>query len=366
MIVLVVAHHAAMPYHLILPPFEPSSLSGYVASIQIVSPVNDEARSGLLTLFTSINDTFFMALLFFLSGLFVWKSLERKGNTAYLRDRLLRLGVPLLLMIALRPLTYYPTYLQNGGTGGVAAFLQEWSAIGWRGGPIWFLEVLLAFDLVLVGLAATGARALFERGVPDTADRPVAFYGRLLVASAVAYVPVSVVFTSFFWLQLGPAQVQVNRILFYGAYFLAGVLLGANGTSHTFLTPDSALARRWLRWSSAALASLVLSIGAAIGGVGEPFAAVFYVLAAATTSFAFLALFLRFVHRPRPVWDSLFESSYGIYVFHYGVAAWLSWSLLGVALPAVAKFAIVFPACLAISWAITALLRKLPGVARIL
>ncbi len=366
MIVLVVAHHAAMPYHLILPPFEPSSLSAYVASIQIVSPVNDETRSGLLTLFTSINDAFFMALLFFLSGLFVWRSLERKGSARYLRDRLLRLGVPLLLMIALRPLTYYPTYLQNGGTGGFAAFLQEWSTIGWRGGPIWFLEVLLAFDLVLVGLAATGARTIFARGIPDAADRPVAFYGRLLVASAIAYVPVSAAFTSFFWLQLGPAQVQVNRVLFYGAYFLAGVLLGVQGASHTFLTRDSTLARRWLRWSAAALASLALSIGAALGGAGELVAGVLYVLAAATTSFAFLALFLRFVHRRRPVWDSLFESSYGIYVFHYGVAAWLSWALLDVALPAVAKFAIVFLACLATCWATTALLRKIPGVARVL
>src|SRR5215467_13007348 len=40
------------------------------------------------------NDTFFMALMFLLSGLFVWPSLERKGSARFLRDRTLRLGVP--------------------------------------------------------------------------------------------------------------------------------------------------------------------------------------------------------------------------------------------------------------------------------
>jgi hypothetical protein len=40
------------------------------------------------------NDTFFMALMFLLSGLFVWPSLERKGGARFLRDRILRLGVP--------------------------------------------------------------------------------------------------------------------------------------------------------------------------------------------------------------------------------------------------------------------------------
>src|SRR5947199_6371836 len=39
-------------------------------------------------------DSFFMAMFFFLSGLFVWTGLARKGPLNYLRDRLLRLGLP--------------------------------------------------------------------------------------------------------------------------------------------------------------------------------------------------------------------------------------------------------------------------------
>src|ERR1044072_4670676 len=39
-------------------------------------------------------DSFFMAMFFFLSGLFVWPGLRRKGARFYLRERLLRLGLP--------------------------------------------------------------------------------------------------------------------------------------------------------------------------------------------------------------------------------------------------------------------------------
>lgn len=52
----------------------------------------DSQRWTGFALLASFNDIFFMALMFFLSGLFVWKSLQRKGSAYFLRDRALRLG----------------------------------------------------------------------------------------------------------------------------------------------------------------------------------------------------------------------------------------------------------------------------------
>src|SRR5437660_12537738 len=43
------------------------------------------------------NDSFFMAAMFFLSGLFVWQSLQRKGTGWFLRDQCWRLGAPYLV-----------------------------------------------------------------------------------------------------------------------------------------------------------------------------------------------------------------------------------------------------------------------------
>ena len=39
-------------------------------------------------------DSFFMAMFFFLSGLFTWPGIARKAPSVFLRDRLLRLGLP--------------------------------------------------------------------------------------------------------------------------------------------------------------------------------------------------------------------------------------------------------------------------------
>src|ERR1700693_780261 len=42
-------------------------------------------------------DSFFMAMFFFLSGLFVWPSLGHKAPHVFVRDRLLRLGLPFVI-----------------------------------------------------------------------------------------------------------------------------------------------------------------------------------------------------------------------------------------------------------------------------
>ncbi len=48
--------------------------------------------------------------MFFLSGLFVWHSLERKGAARFLGDRARRLGVPFVAaFLVLAPMAYYPS-----------------------------------------------------------------------------------------------------------------------------------------------------------------------------------------------------------------------------------------------------------------
>src|SRR4030081_2064533 len=54
------------------------------------------------------NDSFFMACMFFISGLFVRDSLARRGPADFLRRRAWRLGVPFLILIfVIMTLAYY-------------------------------------------------------------------------------------------------------------------------------------------------------------------------------------------------------------------------------------------------------------------
>src|ERR1700675_4385560 len=65
---------------------------------------------GLVVLF---NDSFFMACMFFISGLFVRDSLARRGPANFLGNRAWRLGVPFLVSIlVIMPIAYYPSFVR--------------------------------------------------------------------------------------------------------------------------------------------------------------------------------------------------------------------------------------------------------------
>lgn len=132
-IVLVVAHHAALAYipHAHLDP------EHYLKS---TAPVVDAQRWWALDLLVSWNDHFFMALLFLLSGLFVLPALRRKGIRRFLLERAQRLGLPFLVTAGLlSPLAFYPAWLLSRQTLGVPFWQRYYGIDGWSPGPAWFL-----------------------------------------------------------------------------------------------------------------------------------------------------------------------------------------------------------------------------------
>ena len=92
MITLVIAHHAAQAY---------GPTGG-------AWPIANPIRSFLLGPFFAVNATFFMGLLFLISGYFAAWSYERKGAATFLKGRFIRLGIPLLVFtgFVLGPIAY--------------------------------------------------------------------------------------------------------------------------------------------------------------------------------------------------------------------------------------------------------------------
>src|SRR6266853_302924 len=97
-ILLVLSFHSVLAYLQFLPaaPF-PFYAPPYLWR---AFPVVDHERLFGFDLFCAWQDVFLMSLFFFLSGLFVWPSLERKGARIFLHDRVLRLGVSFDLVVA--------------------------------------------------------------------------------------------------------------------------------------------------------------------------------------------------------------------------------------------------------------------------
>ncbi len=203
---LVVAHHAALAYHPYAPA-PPASLTA-VPRLWQAFPVVDSQHSTVFSLLVAFNDIFFMALMFFLSGLFVWKSLERKGAGVFLRERALRLGLPFLAAAAvIAPLAYYPTYIQSGAAGGFSGFWKQWLSLGnWPAGPAWFVWVLLAFDVFAAALLMVIPRwdDMLATMTSSADRRPILFFLFLLLLSGAVYIPLEVIFNPFRWSAWGP------------------------------------------------------------------------------------------------------------------------------------------------------------------
>src|SRR3984957_9867845 len=102
----------------------------------------------------TFNDSFFMAAMFFVSGLFVWPSLQRKGTGWFLRDRWWRLGLPFIVCaLILMPVAYYAVDLRVSGQNSFTEFWWKTVTVGpWPSGPAWFVWVLLALDVIAVAV----------------------------------------------------------------------------------------------------------------------------------------------------------------------------------------------------------------------
>lgn len=373
---LVLAHHSVLAY---IPyvPGAPTSLTGEQRWWE-ASPVMDAQRWRGWGLLVSFNDMFFMALMFFLSGLFVWKSLVKKGAGQFLRDRALRLGVPFLVAAAVvAPVAYYPAYLQTGAGRGIAGFWQQWKALGnWPAGPAWFVWVLLAFDAIAAGLLLIAPRwgSVLSRGAAGADRRPVVFFGLTVAVSALAYIPLELLFNAARWSSFGPFFFQTSRGLHYLAYFLLGAGVGVHGLNRGLLARDGKLARRWWAWAIGAPVTFALSTGigseAAIRHAGsrgwEITGDIAWVISCAASSFAFMALFARCARMPKKMWDSLSANAYGMYLIHYAFVGWVQYALLPQAWPAVVKGSVVFVSVVLLSWGATAGLRRIPAVARVM
>jgi hypothetical protein len=375
-ILLVLSFHSVLAYLNFLPtsPF-PFDTPPYLWR---AFPIVDTERWFGFDLFCAWQDVFLMSFFFFLSGLFVWPSLERKDTRIFLRDRAARLGVPFALVVALlMPLANYPTYLQTAVDPGFTAFLRHWLALPfWPCGPMWFLWLLLIADFAAAGLHHYVPRwgDVLIRLSCSAGARPVLYFAGLLIASALAYVPLAVAFTPSAWFAFGPFGFQLSRPLHYAVYFFAGVGIGACGIERGLFAPDGALVRRWAAWAVAALGFLLVWMALTaltIGGPGstslglEILDDLSFVVACLSSCFAMLGLVLRFAGEQLAILDRLKRDAYGMYLVHYVFIAWLQYALLGVGLVAVAKGAIVFGGTLLLSCGTTAAIRRIPRSANV-
>jgi acyltransferase-like protein len=128
-------------------------------------PATDAFTRTFLTLWDSVGQAAGMGFFFLIAGYFTPGPYDRKGAASFLRDRFIRLGIPLLLYdLLLDPLV---AYIAGGLRGSYWSFYGGY-LLQVRGvsGPVWFIAVLLLFSLLYA------AWRLLTRNHPQAHGKP--------------------------------------------------------------------------------------------------------------------------------------------------------------------------------------------------
>jgi surface polysaccharide O-acyltransferase-like enzyme len=351
---LVVLHHTAITY---------GAIGGWYYKEIVPSRA---PGSLLLILFTAANQSWFMGLFFLLAGYYTPPALQRHGTAEFIRERLLRLGIPLVF--------YF--FILSPFTVALALTAKEFSFVRvlpwlWRNGrfepgPLWFVEALLIFTAVWL---------LWRRMRKPETPAKVAFPSDMVLLAAALLTGAVAFLLRLVW----PVGVNVGflQLGFFASYIVL-FAAGCAAADQKWLEqiPESRK-RRWVRiaWLAfpvfpvvALVASRVLWLqGPAEGGLNvqalvyafwEPFVAWGVIL-------GLLTLFQRRFASLTRGWASLARRAFLIYIIHPPVVVGVALAWREVAAPALVKFLVTGSVACALCYVIAGLVLRIPGVARI-
>ncbi|MGO9127070.1 MAG: acyltransferase family protein [Terriglobales bacterium] len=353
-------------------------------------PVVDASRSLVFDFIFYLVDNFPMCLLFLVSGLFVLPGIRSHGTAVFLRNRLLRLGVPFAATVTfIMPLAYYAGWRADGHAAGYLNFWR-WDILagGWPCGPLWMIWELLFFDFLAAAVIFVLPRAKAKLNRPWEPS-PILGFSLMFLAAALAFIPLAIRFgvnsrtplllasTGWRRFPMRPFYFQASRALLYLFWFAVGVLLGRKGLASSPLAPEGPLAKRWPWWLAWAGFCYSLFFFLFMGGpnftrwlnlpetAGTVVFGLFCVLSSTACCFGVLALFRGAIRNPSPWMDSLARCAYVIYLVHYAFVVWIQYYLLAVPLPVMAKFAITLTGATGLSWLSARLVLRVPGLKRV-
>ena len=345
--VLVIAHHCAVTY-------------GNIPVWFYNEPPQDPSAYALDALVV-LNQTWFMGLFFLLSGYFVRVSVDRHGPRAFARDRLIRLGLPLLgFVLIVRPLANFHSWLLDSDRPPYALhYLRTIDA-----GPAWFLEVLLVLSLIYAIYRAA-------RGTPcpvrDAASelRPGVAVGQLLALMAVMAATGAawrlIVPDGTHWPVVGlPTPSFLPQ---YALMFAAGVLASRHRWLERVPTSVAAMSAVLSALTLAVLAPGMMSPDPRVSAVA---AGVLTAALGAGLSVVVLVIFRRLAPGTGPIRRFLSANAFTVYVIHPAILVGLALMLRDVTAPAIAEFGVLFLLAVPACWLLAAAVRTIPGVKKIM
>jgi surface polysaccharide O-acyltransferase-like enzyme len=322
-----------------------------------------------------VNAAFFMGLFFLISGYFVPRSFDRKGPLMFLRDRFKRIGLPLLFfsLLIIGPINYLMQPVQMS----LGAFIRglyesSWQGLFWH---LWFLAHLLLYGAVYaLWRLATRRRPTQASPIRFVPNHWAILSFTLVLALASWLVriwyPIDRWEPLFFII---PAEIAhlpqyvglfaLGIMAYRGDWFRRlparlgwlwlGIGLVASTCIYWYILVGSRFLPRLTAMGGFDWRSLVYSTWEAFICVG--------------LCIGLVTLFRRFfAGQPGALLTAMAGAAYAAYILHALLVVGIQMGLVEVALPALAKFALVTVLATVLSYGLGYLLRRIPGVRAVL
>lgn len=331
---------------------------------------NEEGQIGTIssiamTLFVALNQSFFMGFFFMLSSYFSPGSLNRKGAKHFLRDRLKRLGIPILFYaLVINPLLEYALAIFYGYEGSFGQALREGYFDGIGVGPTWFIEALLLFAIVYV---------LWRRIKPSESVSPHGGAPSNGTIAVFALVLGLITFVVRIWLPVGwwlePLHFQLAHFPQYITLFILGIL----AYQRNWLGQLSNRQGRFWLWVTIGLIvifPIIFIAGGALQGNLDPFIggwhwqslvySVWEQVMCLAVVVTLLVWYRNRFNNQGKLGRAMSGAAYATYIVHAPVITLLALALSGINIDLTLKFVLVAPVAVAASFLAGYLVKKLP------
>jgi surface polysaccharide O-acyltransferase-like enzyme len=316
-----------------------------------------------------------MGLFLLISAYFIPGSFDRKGAGQFLKDRLIRLGIPLAVYSwVINPVFVYAVYYKDIQKPFWQYFPGDYfshnAILG--NGPLWFVEVLLIFTLVYLLWRFLG------RSRPADPVKETRFPGN----GAIAVFALLLGIASFLVRLLFPMDAYtfepLNLQFGFFAQYIALFVVGLIAYRRNWLsTLSDGAGRVWLRiaallvamWLPMVLASGIIENDKLLRG-GWHWQAFTYAIwesfLCVSMSIGLIYVFRRYFNS-RGKWTGfLVPNAYTAYIIHAPVITALAFAVRDISLYPLLKWAVVALVAVPLCFVLSSLIRKLPYTNRVL
>jgi len=324
--------------------------------------IQDTHPSMVLGAITFAIHVFRMTTFFLMAGFFARMGLHRRGAAGFIRDRLQRIALPLVVgwPIIFAPMVVVVIWASQFPHGGPAPSMAPWPPVLPRFplAHLWFLYMLIELYAAALLLRAAVTAIDADGRWRAAADRLFALVMQSPLAPVILALPIGIALSlDATWVGfMGVRTPDQSLITNAQAWIGFGSAFGVGWLLHRQIDLLRQLQRRWLLNTTVAIGLITLSYALALAvslvsariwtapvdlATIRLAGAVAYALAIWTTSFAAIGLALRFMSGFSRIRRYLADASYWLYLIHMPVVMALQLAVSQLDWPWPAKFALI-------------------------